>query len=405
MKSEFTEIDEHGVEHSVIGASSMYRVEMCPRSVSLHRELLKTGWKSKSSDAANKGTAMHHFIEEMFTQDLDPDEMQGTFHAPTKYTLTKADCANLKWVKKQIEKIRKDPEWEDAELKLETKLHLSSVHEGAFGTNDIALVNPFGRAYLLDYKDGTSKVGTIGNRQLAYYGVGLQDEDGCYEVVTSILQPNVTKTVEQYVLTSETLEEERVRLKDAIEKAMDPNAPLCEGSHCFFCPAKQARTCPLILEKEKQEKESLLLPVKEEEGPEWTPVKLDSASLTPVDELTDQQRATLLVNKKLLEDYLKQVYDYSMQIFEDHPLKGFTITEGRQGNREWVSGAEDHLKGLVKDEILFEIKLASPTLLEKRLGSDFVKIPSDLVLRKEGQKKLVAIADPATPKLKKPKTK
>lgn len=399
--SEFVEVDEHGVAHSIIGASSLSRVDACPGSVHLHKELLKTGWKGKSSPAAAMGTAVHHFVEQMFLQDLDPMTMDGLFHGPTKYTLTKNDCKNLKWVKQQVEKARKRPEYKDAELMLETKLPLSSVHPESFGTTDIALVNPFGKALLLDYKNGTSKVIAKGNRQLAFYGIGLQDTYGVTDIETGILQPNVCKTVESSLLTVDDLEEERVKVRATIDKAMAPDAPLSMGGHCFFCPAKQAKTCPLQAEAQKKESESLLLPttVEEDTALEWEPVKIDSNSLLHPSQLSDKQRAQLLINKKLLEDYLKQVYDYSLKTFDSAPLKGFTVAEGKLGNRTWSEGAEEKLKELVREDFLYETTLASPTLLEKRLGSEYAKV-SDLVVRKEGSKKLVAIAEPATPKLK-----
>jgi hypothetical protein len=260
----------------------------------------------------------------------------------------------------------------------------------------------------LDYKNGTAKVDAKGNRQMTYYGIGIQDEFGCTEVHMGILQPNVSKKpVELSLITTDDMETERQRLITTILKAEADQPALNSGSHCFFCPAKQAKRCPKLAEEQKSETEALLIPTDPEEVDEleWLPVKLDSSMLTPPSELSEKQIAQLLINRKIFEDYLKEVYDHAYHTFEEKPIRGFQIVEGRKGARKWTDDAEETLKGLVKEDYLYDTKLASPTTLSKRLGKAFDEIPSSLITQEPTSSKLVPIAEPRGIKQKTTKTK
>jgi hypothetical protein len=390
------ETDEHGVQHSVIGASSMSRVEKCPKSVQYHKELLKTGWKGKSSVWAKKGTAVHALVEWAL---MNPKKAlmgwQGKTHKDTGHVYTPVDINNVSWVRSVVSEIMSRPEWEGAELMVEKKLQLTSISEDAFGTTDIVLVIPFDKALILDYKDGTGKVETKGNRQLAYYGIGLQDEFVVNEIYAGILQPNISKKMDPIEVISESdLEDERVRLLATINRTEDPNEEPCKGSHCHWCPAKEAGVCPLHEKEEKQTTENLLLPTVVETEVE-DDLSVNIRSLIAAKDLTPEQRSMVLMNMKAIEEWLESVYNYSLATFEESPTPNFMITEGREGNRKWNSDAEEELKKLgIKDSYLYDTKLTSPTNLEKRMGAEFGKV-EHLVERAEAKKKLVAISESA----------
>jgi hypothetical protein len=390
QKQDHIETDEHGVAHSVIGASSMSRIEKCPASVRLHKALLKAGYKQKSNEHSKRGTAVHTLIE-LYLSTNWPLASFEPVHAQTGYVYTQEDLDNVKWVKAIVENYQNMPEWAEAELMLETRVQLSSVHPEAFGTTDIALVIPFEKALILDYKNGTGPVETQGNRQLAYYAIGLQDAFSVDKVECGILQPRVSKTMAKTeVLSCHDLEDERARLASVIAATEDDRVQPCKGEHCHWCPAKDAHTCP---EWPKQSLGDLLLDTTAvEEVRPAMPFIVEG--LIPAKDMTPDMRAMVLHNTDAIKRWLEEVNEYCVENFDAEPTPGFSIALGREGVRKWAEGAEGALKVQgVKESYLYDTVLVTPTQLEKRMGAAFKKLPENLIVRSEGKKKLVANTD------------
>lgn len=126
------------------------------------------------------------------------------------------------------------------------------------GTADLTLIEYFGWAHLLDYKNGYVFVDHRDNEQVMLYGLGIMHENPDIEGVRiTIIQPNaphdegLARTVEY---TSEEMEVFEQRVRDAAEATAMPNAKRRPGDWCKYCPAAGTR-CPefdgLIMEEAK----------------------------------------------------------------------------------------------------------------------------------------------------------
>jgi hypothetical protein len=134
-----------------------------------------------------------------------------------------------------------------AELRIEHKFHLASLHEDLWGTCDCVIVLPFERLIVLDYKHGQGvAVDAEENSQGMMYARGAAEGEDLEDIEIVIVQPraphpqgpvrswNISRT-DLFTWADEVL-------LPAALATNDPNAPLVAGSHCKFCPA--GAVCP-----------------------------------------------------------------------------------------------------------------------------------------------------------------
>lgn len=396
---------EQETAHSVVGASSMKRVITCPKSVQIHRELLEDGWVSPTSEASLKGTAVHNLIEKCVVEKKKPDDFLNSQDPKTGVTYTDIEVSSAKYALKEIKRLLKKEESKDALLLMEECLTLPSVHEECFGTADISIVQPFDRAVLRDYKNGTYKVVVKDNLQLAFYAIGLADKYELNEVEIGIIQPNIPNPDKQVVvLKKEDLDKWRKEIREAVERTFEKDAPLVMSDECYFCPAKQAGRCELYRKKQTEAVLDVIVKAETAEA-----IKQDREIILPeYEDMTDEQKVMAFRNINVIQDWFEGLKKHTLKTFDDSPVQGLKKAQGRQGPRSWTSPKEVEEK-LVKEGIdkdtLYKQSFKSPTQLEAELGKTMYTtlITDDMVKRSEGKFSIVLDDDMGQKRLKEKK--
>lgn len=139
---------------------------------------------------------------------------------------------------------------EGKELLCETKVDLTFIAEGMFGTVDAAVVDLFGTLWVYDYKYGAGRLVTPeNNSQMMYYALGLAHKYNYnfLDVEIVIGQPRIVhkdgfnRTWKTDIATLKSFGEV---LKKGVEECKDPFAVIKSGRWCYFCPAQSI--CPAI---------------------------------------------------------------------------------------------------------------------------------------------------------------
>lgn len=146
-----------------------------------------------------------------------------------------------------------------AEILAESRIDLSFVHPGMFGTSDIGVIEHFGELISIDYKYGAGvlvePVGKDGraNSQLAYYALGLAHRyDYNFSTVRlTVVQPRFEHKlgpVRSHVMAIDELMDWAHVFKKGVnacereERKPLKKLTLRAGKWCKFCPAKNV--CP-----------------------------------------------------------------------------------------------------------------------------------------------------------------
>lgn len=237
----------------LVGGSSAERFIHCPGA----RALQAAAPPKAVGEAAHRGSALHHLIDDHLTNPMKP-------YAPTRVILEEAG-ANGEDLTVEVsqamidEKIRPALEWFDHQLTprqfwSEVPLRFGEPLNDAFGTADILFISDT-RAGIIDWKFGDGVlVSAKDNTQLKFYlAAAVLDNPWFAELTTRagiftfdayIVQPRAGETdiVSHTELTVKELVEFRAALVDAKQRLDDGDTTLNVGSWCQFCAAQT--TCP-----------------------------------------------------------------------------------------------------------------------------------------------------------------
>lgn len=236
----------------------------CPGSIALIGDDSST-----TNQAAMLGTAAHKLIEIMIINDhheareyagatflvkADGDE-ETEYYAPGVAALS-PDTPRPGWFmfmadEKMVEGVQQTIDEVDR-LRLEmcegTEIFSEVYLDGSWldsrlgGTIDVRLVEPFGRAKIVDHKNGFILVEAKDNDQLKQYAVFVMHEHpDCEEVEVIISQPNSPHAeglIRSETFTIDELKLYEIRMKEAADATSKPNALLRAGDWCLWCPAK-----------------------------------------------------------------------------------------------------------------------------------------------------------------------
>lgn len=256
--------------HAKLSPSGAHRWMNCPGSIALIGDE-----SSSSNDAARKGTAAHKVIEMVIQRIIAGEDAEARDYLgytilvyggeesvdeqcevyepdvpaldPKKprpgWFLYSVDDSIVDSAQTTIDEVlRLRDEMYHPEIFAERYLDMSWLDPRFGGTADVTLVEPFGRAHLVDHKNGFILVEAKDNEQLKNYAVGVMHEHpDCEEVWVTISQPNAPH-VEGPIRTDKFSRAELVEfskeMKEAAEATTRPNAPRRAGDWCTFCPAK-----------------------------------------------------------------------------------------------------------------------------------------------------------------------
>ena len=245
--------------HARLPPSSAHRWMNCAGSIQLIGDDSST-----SNQAAMRGTAAHKVVETMIINDehdarkyfnrsiivkgIGDEEaviLPPNTGAPIKagwflFICDDQMCDGVQLAIDECDRLREA--MFHPEVFTERYLDMSWLDPRLGGTADYTLVEPFGWAHLIDYKNGYITVEHIDNEQCMTYAVGiLREHPDAEGVRVTIVQPNAFHeegTVRTVEYTRDELKLFEIRLREAAKATAIPNAQRRAGDWCLWCPAQ-----------------------------------------------------------------------------------------------------------------------------------------------------------------------
>lgn len=282
--------------------------------------------------------------------------------------------------------------YEDAVLVLEHQFVFPSlVTDDAGGTNDVIVIVPsLGLVYVIDFKHGAGHAVEVEeNKQLLTYAVGAVSSfntteafgyDVC-DITLVVVQPRAFHPnggVREWPVPRGRLEMFIDEFDQKVLACEQPNAPLVPGDYCRWCPA--APTCKALEDRAMMATSVNFAMVKQ--------VKLPDPRELPVDRL-----AAILDSADILEAWLKQAYDYALELTNaGYTVPGWKLVEGLT-HRKFIAAPEETAEKLmaltgVKLDDVMPRKLITMTAAEKLVKDVFKQHGTD-------KKKQVELANKA----------
>lgn len=343
-------------KHSPFGPSASNAYTKCLGYVNANR-----GLPDRTLEVAAEGTAAHNISEWCLAYHLDADFYVGTRQEIEgfSFTWTQEDAALLQ---RGIDRIRAVP----GKFFGEHRVDVSDwTVEGTFGTMDRAVLNS---DYLLvsDLKWGRGiAVNPQFNTQATLYALGQAKQHDLLsrrtmKVIVDIDQPRnmggggVWETTIQEILDLGDWIRSRVQL------ALKPDAPRTAGDvQCAFCKRRYAKGGCSTYDNYMMDMIGI-------------GTISDSPMLPDVAVINPHLRSQILLHKKAIEQWLKDLTEAAKQDAEDGiDLGPAKAVEGRKGRSKYVSEAvaEAALVQLLSEKA-YERKLISPSLAAKLLPAE-----------------------------------
>lgn len=359
--------------HSTLGASTAERWTACPASVRLSK-----GIESKSSVYAEEGTRAHEVAATVLTT--------GGWPLDVPEDMVEAVKVYLEHVNTLMKVSGK------AELFIEQRLDLSSVHPKMFGTADAVVYFPHEKLlHVIDYKHGAgTPVDVKENLQLQYYGLGsmLMLNRPVERVVLTIVQPrcfHVDGMIRSWELHAFAMLDLAADLKAYADKTEDPSAPIVPGEWCRWCPA--AAICPGLANQAQALAKTQFSAQPFADSTGWYDKVALAETLTKLD---------------VVEDWAKSVREFAYhEAMRGQEIPGFKLV-AKRATRKWHSYANANTlaENFGGDKLRYlEMELRSPAAVEKLLEKEqrpkleeFVeKVSSGLALVPESDKRHPAL--------------
>ena len=327
------------MKHSVFGASGASRWSNCAGSL-----VLSQGIPSRTSFAADEGTAGHQLGERCIADESEPYDFvgeiipvsgDGSGEVTNEIEVT-LDLAEA--VSKYVEYVRGI----SGTRLLETRIfyaHLLGVPEDeGFGTGDCCIIDGT-ILHVIDAKFGRGYVDPIRNKQMMLYGAGMLDAleaigEEITEVHLHVMQPRVSDQPVPYVMTPDELRAEIATLRDAAQLAMQATMSFTNlddtawvkrylnpgDDQCQWCPA--ASFCPAV----RAEVSKFVAASDEEFG-----------IVNLLEQVSAKELGRYQTMIGLVEIWTKAVeHETLRRLTRGDRIPGFKLVKGREGNRKWA---------------------------------------------------------------------
>ena len=349
--------------HASLGASNAHRWLVCAGSVKA-----ESGLPNTSSVFALEGTTAHDLAELTLTTtdgalDLFADrEMAEFVSIYTDYVRSLSDTADL--------------------VLIEQRVDYSDWVPNGFGTADAIVLNG-DTLNVVDLKYGMGvQVYAENNPQGMLYALGAYAEVNhiteIKNVVITIVQPRLDH-ISEWSISVEDLLRWAEWVTQRAEATQAEDAPREAGEkQCRFCKAKH--NCAALL----KHTEAVLL------------TDFDNIDGLPnVDTLTDEQMASVLASKSLIDGWISAISSHATERLEaGSGFAGYKLVEGRS-TRRWHNDemAEFRLREIFGAERAVTTKVISPTQAEKILGAKRKDEVSEMIVKPAGKPTLVPDSD------------
>lgn len=349
-------IEVEAIDHSLFGASSATRGIACPGWINLaiKNDLLKG---QKTSEAAAEGTAAHQLNELCLQSNSDPWEFIGTEIIVDSFTFTvDQEMADACQVFVDYANDLKDSGY-DVEIEESLK---SGKHKLARGTSDLVATILKGEApevEIGDYKHGVGITVEPDGDQLKYYAALVIENKNILRespVSLAIIQPRiphpegVIRKCTGYT-AGDILDWFDGTVVPKMEESEREDAVFQTGSHCRFCPVKEANLCPAINSEQAE------FPLDED------PEVLDDNELGK-----RIQTAERIASQ--LESLKKEAFSRAMQ---GRKVSGYKLVN-KKATRVWKEGAEEKLIEVYGDDAYTKSLLTPPQAEKMPKGKAFV---------------------------------
>jgi len=369
-------------KHAKLSASTSDRWLACPGSI----KLSEAQPPKPTNDYARLGTAAHFLGEQCIREGRTPDyylgqvvRMEGKENDEA-FKISKAAPSGIIpekdfrideqmvsaveiYVNYVTELLSAGPEQSHVEKYFKG---LGKVHKDMGGTADFAVVYPFDRSEIVDYKHGAGVMVEVeNNNQLKIYGLGIYMEDpSVEEVKVTIVQPRIAHRdgpVRSVVYSAKELERFKVQVAEGAKATEKKKPKLESGPHCRFCPVLD--TCPEM-------KKTVIAEIDNDFSDD--PPVLEKGKTLPMPE-TDEDLGRVLSWMPVFESWFKAIAVRAQQELEaGRKVPGFKLVD-KYGNRAWIDNEADIIdefaKTFKKKEATFmelpKPEILSPAQMEK----------------------------------------
>ena len=319
----------------IVGGSTAERVINCPGSVALAAQMPP----QVENEAMREGTRRHELVAEILNEKIDSRSVDD------EKVLEALDLFDNEFDPKGYALF-------DVEERVEYPWNKT-----IFGTADVIGRLSDTKAFVLDFKFGDGyQVEAEENQQLMFYAAAALESGhwsmkGRTDVELIIIQPPF---IRRSMIDIRRLHDFSADLKRAVKQAQAPDAPIVEGSHCRFCPAKAI--CP------------------QKTG------AAERAVLVAIDKIGPEQIGHWMNIAQNLEDWASDVRKLTQKALEaGKPVPGWKLVNKR-AQRSWADekAALAALQALAPAVTFTE--LMSPAQAEKALKANKMKLPDGLTV-------------------------
>ncbi len=317
----------------IVGGSTAERVMACPGSVALAAQMPP----QVESEAMREGTRRHELVAEVLNESIDSRSIDD------QKVLEALDLFDNDF----------DPKGY-ALFDVEARVAFP-WDKTIFGTADVIGRLSDTKGFVMDFKFGDNiQVDAEENAQLMFYAAAALESGhwsmkGRTDVELIIIQPPY---IRRSMIDIRRLHDFSADLRRAVKLAQEPDAPVVEGDHCRFCPAKAI--CP------------------QKTG------AAERAVLEAIDKIGPENIGHWMNVAQNLEDWASDMRKLTQKALEaGKPVPGWKLVNKR-AQRSWIDdkSALAALQDLAPDLQFLEV--ISPAQAEKALNANKLKLPDDL---------------------------